>query len=89
MNKTYVYVVTNDWATNGTEIGTNQKAFSTRQKAKKYAQERFSADKEDFLSTFDEDSVAIEDGKNDLSVYLKNDYASDHSDYTICKLLVE
>jgi putative sterol carrier protein len=89
MDKAYVYVVTNDWATNGTEEGLVQKAFSTRQKAKKYAQMQFSSDKEDFLSTFDEDSVVIEEGKNDLSVYLKNDYASDHSDYTIRKLLIE
>ena len=88
MDKAYVYVVTNDWATGGT-IGADQKAFSTRQKAKKYAQMQFSSDKEDFLSTFDEDSVVIEEGKNDLSVYLKNDYASDHSDYTIRKLLIE
>ena len=62
MDKAYVYVVTNDWAT-GETLGTNQKAFSTRQKAKKYAQMQFSSDKEDFISTFDEDSVVIEEGK--------------------------
>ena len=89
MEKVYVYVVTNDWATNGTEIGTVQKAFSTRQKAKKYAQGQFASDKEDFLATFGEDDVIIEQGKNELSVYLKNDYAGDHSDYTIRKLLIE
>lgn len=86
MKKPYIYLVTNDWATNGTEDGVTTKAFSTRQKAKKYVQEQFSSDKENYS---DEDNVIIEESKDESSIYLLDDYEGNHSLYRIVRLLVE